>query len=645
MRKIPMGLLTCFLGVLLVASMTPTTLADENILRIYDGTPSSFNPLLATRDIPQAVWYGGILYEPLVFRLLNGTLVPWLAKSWEILDDGKRYVFHMDERAKWSDGKPVTAEDVEIYWNLTIMYAFPSQLKGILEAVRAVDTYTVEFITTQPWARWYTDFGGSIALPAHIWSEIEDPLSYELIDDPSKHITSSAFKYDSFKPSEWWFFKKRPDYWKTEHMPKIDGILFRRIDDESTLPLLLMKGDIDIVASFPFYLLAQIVGKPNIGIWMFPQPLATEVLAVNTRLYPLNMKEVRQAIDLAIDKVDIAQNYFMGYGVPGNRCLINFAAAPEFYVSEAAWRGWGKTHEECVAEANSILDELGFTRGPDGIRVTPNGTRLSYKYILQMQPLTVVRLRSSEAIIDYLKEIGIEISQYQPLNIADYFATAFLAEEKNWGFAQGTYGEFPEPWYLQVNSYLLPYIGLPQVRATGFDETEPEVAAKISDLGHSAFQRINYDDLVADVKQIISIFKDYVPSICIAYYPMWTWVYRTDRFVSINPELAATWGAFGYPQPYRPLFINELTPVGWVPPSPTLSPTPTATATPKPTATPTPTATATPTPAATPTPTPTPTAAPTGLTTEQTITIAIIIIIIIAAIAYIATKTKRKPKT
>ncbi|MEM1717553.1 MAG: ABC transporter substrate-binding protein, partial [Candidatus Bathyarchaeia archaeon] len=276
--------------------------AEENILRVAcNYIVSTFNPLQAFREIGIPVWFGGLLYEPLILNLFNGSLVPWLAKSWEILDNGTRYVFYIDERAKWSDGKPVTAYDVEFTWNLTFKYAFPSALQGILLEVKAVDTYTVEFRTSQPWARWYADFGITNPIPKHIWEQLEDPLSFEFINDPKKHVTSGPFIYDSFEPGKWWFFRKRPDYWKKESIPKIDGVLIRFVTDESLYPLLLLKGEIDVVPAYPFYLLGQIAGKPNIGIWTFPVPVATEVLAVNTRLYPLNLPQVRQAIDLAID--------------------------------------------------------------------------------------------------------------------------------------------------------------------------------------------------------------------------------------------------------------------------------------------------------------------------------------------------------
>ncbi|MCS7114765.1 MAG: ABC transporter substrate-binding protein [Nitrososphaerota archaeon] len=638
--------LTLFLVLAMVAaSIAPCARAEENILRVaMDCIVSTFNPLQSYRDICQSVWYGGLLYEPLMLKLWNGSLVPWLAERWEILDDGKRYVFHIDKRARWSDGTPVTARDVELFWNLTMTYTFPAILSGVLETVRAVDNYTVEFITTQPWERWWANFGSSIALPAHIWGKLKDPLSYEFIDDPSKHVTTGPFLYDSYKPGEWWYFRKRPDYWKTEHMPKIDGIMFRFVSDFSLYPLLLEKGEVDIALPIPFYLLGQVLGKPNIAVWKPEYPRAQEILFINTRLYPLNMKEVRQAIDLAIDKVAIANFYFMGYGLPANKTLVNLAEFPEYYVPEAVWQGWGKTHEECVAEANRMLDALGFRRGPDGVRVTPNGTRLSFKYIVEMAPLTLVRLRTSEAVTGYLKEIGIEISQYLPLPIPETFAAVFFApdEAKDWGFAEWTDGEPADPWY-DVTWFLKPIRGINYLAATGWHITEPEVADQYSELCRKTLLTLNESERIEIVKQIIRIHAEHLPLINIVFYPLWMWAYRTDKLTNWNPDHAAIWGGGGYRVPWRPLAVWELTPVGWVPPAtPTPTPTPIG---PTPTPTPTPVRpTPTPTPVATPAPTPTPTAAPAGLPTEQIILIAVVIIIIIAAIAYIAAKARRKQK-
>jgi peptide/nickel transport system substrate-binding protein len=444
-------------------------------------------------------------------------------------------------------------------------------------------------------------------------------LSYEFIDDPGKHVTSGPFIYDSFAPGQWFLFRKRPDYWKTESIPKVDGIMLVYISDYGMVPLFLEKGEIDISPTMFLHLLGQIVGKPNITIWWYPWMTSLEFLLVNTRLYPLNLKEVRQAIDLAIDKAGIAQYFFAGLAAPANRSMINLAAFPEYFVQEAAWPGLGKSNKENVEEANRILDELGFTKGPDGVRVTPNGTRLSYKYLIQLAAHAPLRLRAAEEIVKNLKDIGIEVTVFQPLAIGDFFAAVFFADKKDWGFAQMVSAEPVHPYDQQINWWITPPVGLSGVAATGWYNEEVDA------LGHSALQKLNYDELVTEVKKIIKIFANELPLIPIAFLRA-AMIYRTDKITNIIPEHCSV-GVTGMPWPTRLMMICEYTPV---------KPSPTPTATPTPTPTPTPTAT--------PTPTPTPPTPAAPLTTEQIIAIVVVIIIIIAILAYVA-KTRKKRLT
>ena len=602
---------------LLIASLArPTSAQYEKILVTATGVPGVLNPFYGFRDIEMLRNFMPVLYEPLILSLINGSLVPWLAKSWEILDNRTRYVFHIDERAKWNDGTPFTAHDVEFTWRLQLRmqnWTEPPPETN-LRKVTAVGDYTVEFKTQWPEPLWHLNIGGFIAVPEHIWSQIEDPMSENFLYAPEKHISTSAFKYDSYKEGEWFFFKTREDYWKTESKPRIDGILYRVITDVTTMSAAFFNGEIDVM-NIGIDLLPDFMGQPNVEIWMFPIPSATEYLAINTRLYPLNLKEVRKAIDLAIDKVRIAQDYFWGYGIPGNRSLVNFGLMPEAYVPEAAWPGLGKTHEENVAEANRILDELGFTRGPDGIRVTPNGTRLSFTYLLQA--MFTYRINAADEITNNLKEIGIEVTVQAP-SMFEFFFMVFLASEKTFGFAQGTYGEYPEPWYCQVyNAIQTPYpIGLSLILATGWSNSTAD------DYARACVRSQTYEELCANLRELNKIFAEELPTICIGFYQMSIYAYRTDKLTNWDWEACTKTGAFGYPLAIRPLTVNKLTPIGW---------------------TPTPTPTPTPSPGVTPTPTPTPAPAPT-IPTEQIILI-VVAIIIIAIIAYIAIKARKKPKT
>lgn len=485
------------------------------------------------------------------------TTLPWLAKSWEILDEGKRYVFHLDERAKWSDGKPVTAEDVVVTWNLTMKYTMSSTLVGVLKEVRAVDTYTVEFITTQPWARWEYDFATTLVLPAHIWSKLEDPLSYNIINNPSEHVTSGPFIYDSFQQNEWYLFKRRQGYWKTEFTPKIDGVLFKCVSDVTTYPFLVETGEVDLALPFPIDLISQVKDKPSLKIYIDPPFTTMEWFGINTRLYPLSLKEVRHAIELAIDKERIARDYWMGYAIPGNSCQINFALKPEFFVPGAVWPGLGKSHEANVAEANRILDELGFQKGADGIRVTPNGTRLSFKFVVWNSPLTAIRIRAAEEMVKNLNEIGIEISRFESLSVMDAYQRALFPGEKDFGFDTQIIDAGRDQWPSLTRTTLL-FVKDPGLwHAIGWNTSG---AQKATEYANQAYKCINYDELCSNIRELVKIFADELPAFPVVFLTMTYYVYRTDRFTNWDTNLMATWRGMP-PMFFRQPAVSALTPV------------------------------------------------------------------------------------
>lgn len=600
-------MLSAYIGVGVLAA------PEEHVLKIaVDAVPSIFNPLILWMDACQYAWMLNVMYEPLVYMLLNGTIIPWLAKSWEISKDGTRYVFHLDERARWSDGRPVTAEDVVVTWNLTLKIGMQSSLLGLIKEVNAIDTYTVEFVTTQPWANWWNEIGGNLILPAHIWSKIEDPMSYNFIDDPSKHVTTSPFKYDSFRTGEWYLFKKRGDYWKTEAMPRIDGILFKTTRDTSTYPMLIESGEVDVIIPCPADLVDRLTGKPNIEIWQFPIHRSCQWLACNQQLYPLNIKEVRHAIDLALDKERIARENYQGRASPADLIPINLEAFPEYYSPEFIWPGKGKSHEENVAEANRILDALGFQKGPDGVRVTPNGTKLEYIMITGITPESI---QLAESVAANLMEIGIKVSKFEHYDIPDMIRRTMMPGPKDFGFTFVGVTEFHTEWESSCRYCLTPPEPMGPWHTINWN-----VPPEANEYARRAYASLEREELVNNVKKVLKIWADELPFISVVYFTFARWAYRTDRFTNWHPELSVRWGSFGYATPMRPLTVTLITPIEEMPPV------------------------ATPTPTVKPTPAPTPTPAA-GLPTEQIITIAIIIIIVIAVIGYLAVRARRKSKT
>jgi len=534
----------------------------------YKFQPSYFNPLATGRDIEMLRTFLPVLQEQLLYVLITGSLVPWLAKSWELLDGGKRIIFHLDERAKWSDGNPVTAYDFEYGYNLSQLVTTPAG-PAILQSVKALDEHTLEFNATQYNKRWALEWGGMAPLPMHQWTQImaeleeraakenktASPLDVNFIDKPGEYITSGPFLYDSYKEGEWFFFRTRDDYWKPEFKPQIAGILYILVNDPTAVVTRFFTGELDCIEVSLDNIDVVVAGSPgvNVKVWKFPIPSATEYLAINTRLYPLNITEVRRAIDLAIDKIKIAQKYFLGYATPANRSLVNFDLMPKAYVPEAVWPGFTKTHAQCVAEANQILNSLGFldTNG-DGVRETPDGKPLEFTYIVQT--LFNFRINAAEEITKNLAEIGIKVTVQAP-DMLTGFVQVFFAANKTFGFFQGTYGEYPDAWYCQIYNFLLPPVGLSLTMATGYENPELDI------LSENAIRSMTDSDFYGNLTEHIKIFAQDLPVIPICFYQMQMFAYREDKLVNWNWDACAVTNAFGYPMPIRPLLVNMLIPV------------------------------------------------------------------------------------
>ncbi|MEM2969383.1 MAG: ABC transporter substrate-binding protein [Candidatus Bathyarchaeia archaeon] len=589
---------------------------EKQLIFAIGAVPSAFNPLLAARDVPFNNYFYPLMYEPLILVLKNGTLVPWLAKSFEMSKDGRKITFYLDERAKWNDNTPFTARDVNVTWTLISKYAATPEITLTLDQVKVVNDKTVEFQLKKPCARWALVYGNNPIFPAHVFEKLEDPLKYNIINTPEQHITTGAFIYASTKPGEYYIFKKNPNYWKTESMPRIDSILIRFYGATETRVLALKKGEVE-TTSLSIETMSFVVGDPKIGIWR-TVPNAVDYLIINTRLYPLSIKEVRQAVDLAIDKVYIAKNYYLGYGFYANKTWMNWALYPEFYIPEAVWP---KDHAANINAANEILDKLGFTKGSDGIRVTPNGTRLSYKMIGQRLGEAATRILVAQKIQENLKEIGIEVTVEFAPTVPDYGSRTFFAEKKEWGFSYGNYGEYPTSWYSQVIPWMLPPSGWSQYLASGwYNKTYAELADKV-------FSELDPAQTVSLVAQLQKIYAQEMPTVVICFFEMWNWGYRTDKLTNWRWDMSSYVSAFGFPSPIRPALPHMLKIVGEPEPTPTPTPTiqPTPTPTPKPTAT----------------PTPKPEQALT-IPTEYIIAAIVVIVIIIAAAYIVMARRKRK---
>jgi peptide/nickel transport system substrate-binding protein len=208
---------------------------DENInsskvLHLAGGNVGTLNPFQHMNRGP-GIFRTFLVFDTLLEKDENG-LIPWLASSYSISDDGRTYTFTIQEDAYWQDGEEVTANDVEFtiayYKKHTPVY---NQLfvngEFIIDSVEVLDKKTVKIITKNPGVAYLEHLGYFAILPQHIWSDVSDPRSY---DGKDKCIGSGPFVVDSYSPTNGTYrLVANENFWGLK--PAIDAIEWVPVSD------------------------------------------------------------------------------------------------------------------------------------------------------------------------------------------------------------------------------------------------------------------------------------------------------------------------------------------------------------------------------------------------------------------------------
>jgi peptide/nickel transport system substrate-binding protein len=343
-------------------------------------------------------WITGFLFDALIGgSLIDGTDVPGLADYWDIAEDGVTYTFHLNQNAKFHDGTPVTAADVEFTFNSVLaedsLSVRRSTVMGTLKELVVVDDHTVQLIAQAPSATFVSDAAGQFGiLPKHIWESVPfaefgaDPGSTG--QDPSRVIGSGPFKFVEWVANDHVTLERNDDYWDTNNVPYIDRYIYQvRVDGAAAIQSL-VTGEADI-ADVPFQQ-GQSLAASN------PELVISAFDTLNMNYYHVNQdpeKEtlftdplVRQALHYALDRQLIADTVYLGYAIQadGTQPVLSQAYAPE---------RTNTVYNYDPDMARSLLEQAGWVDSDgDGI-VEKDGQKFSFECIY------------SEGVPTYLQQI------------------------------------------------------------------------------------------------------------------------------------------------------------------------------------------------------------------------------------------------
>ena len=286
-------------------------------------TLTSLNPLLLNGGEVNK-YATGLMFLPLMELDAELNFVPMVADS-ITTEDNLNFIVHIDEAAVWSDGTPITADDVAytalrlaspLINNTSMMYyVFVEEGAESIEGVQVVDEKTVQFTTKEPMA--LMTFLNSYArylltLPKHVIETIEeaDLTTNEWFNQPD--VISGPFYLTDFDVDHYVSYAANENYWKGA--PKIDKLNIRIVDG-SQLYAGLQSGEIDItqqtMSVIPPEDYESVEALENVEV-VYGSPITNQSVFIQTANVP--DARVRQALLYAIDRNQILEQLLNGHG-------------------------------------------------------------------------------------------------------------------------------------------------------------------------------------------------------------------------------------------------------------------------------------------------------------------------------------------
>ena len=358
------------------------------------GSPRFVNPLLATSDADRDLVM--LTFAGLMRATPEGNLIPDLAESYTISDDGLEYHFTIRENAVFHDGTPVTTEDVVF----TVRTAQDPLLKSPKRAswegvfVEEVSEREVRFVLLEPYAPFLENTSLGI-LPKHVWEDVtidQFPFSNRNINPigAGPYRVSGMKRDDSGVPSR---------YTLTSFgrfslgAPFIRKIIIRFYSNEENVLKAYSRGEIDAVSSVSPHLLETL--DDDLNILTTPLPRIFAVFFNQNQAPILAEQEVREALALSVDRDRIVNSVLAGYG-----SSIDSPFPPGIVGNSDSIV---KASQE---EIDDILTGAGYERGEDGVWQSDE-SRLSFS----LATANTSELRAvAEIVEENWEEAGFEVN-------------------------------------------------------------------------------------------------------------------------------------------------------------------------------------------------------------------------------------------
>lgn len=351
------------------------------------GPPTSFNPVSGNPAWPvggdgtMALNGDGYVYETLFdFNIVDGQYAPDLGKSMQWTTPST-LVVKLQPGTMWQDGQALTAKDVVFTFELAKKFTLPySPIWSYISSVKALDSTTVEFDMTTPNQGAVDQYMATVyILPEHIWSPMAAQGQKALLSWPNFNpVGSGQYTVKSYSPQQV-VLQQASSYWGSSLygtvVPKyVVHPIFKSNDDGN---LALKQAELDLSQQF----VPNVWTIKNVQTWYNKEPYyvpgTIPNVIFNVEKPGLNNVLVRKAIAYAMNYGQAATVAMSHYSLPADPSLIIPTGYEAKYLdkSNIAQYGWKYDPQKAI---QILQDQLHATKGPDGIYVLPDGTKLSF---------------------------------------------------------------------------------------------------------------------------------------------------------------------------------------------------------------------------------------------------------------------------
>ncbi|MCL4833693.1 MAG: ABC transporter substrate-binding protein [Caldilineaceae bacterium] len=541
------------------AADQPATVTRKDILVIPSNVnipaPDIWNPYIPGTFILQGMNQN--MMEPLfMLNYETGQIDGWLAESFQANDTLDEWIITLKPGTEWSDGTPLTSEDVVFTINMLKEYAPQLNWSGAVEqwveSVEAVDDRTIKFVLTAPNPRFVmenlagTTSQAIVPLPKHMW-EGKDPVIFknEYNAETGAPVFSGPYVVKSFTSTEF-VYKRNDNWWGAKsgafNLPAPLEIRRPWVGDAATGQQMLANNESDtgggnnpstnaaLQAQNPN--LISYTDEPPLG-WIDPCP---RMLTINSTVAPWDKKEMRWALSYAINRQQIVDVVTEGAGATSSFIFPDYAGMKPFQDAIAdIIAPIGEFNQD---KSRELLEGQGYTLDAgSGKYVDADGKTLSLDIVLPpfMEPW-------ARMVVQQLNEVGIDAV----LRILEW--GVFRDQTGRGNFTAATQwdgcGSVIEPWFgmQRYHKKWVNPIGTPGTEYVdntnnGGRWVNDEYSALIDEMGALPLGDPQVIDLM---KKAVTIWADELPDIPLVQTPVfylfnttyWTnWPTKDNNYV------------------------------------------------------------------------------------------------------------------